>query len=219
MCDLPGCPSNGSEGPEEVTDDNRPRMRLEVTAASLSILSTMSRGWQQGAFGIVSDIGDKWGFEGLTRMAYCLALTRAICPEPDDGSLQRATPDSIRERIASVAGDEEADRMTTRMVTLGDQVHSAFDELVGIARNQQEDHFNKRFDAITDAEDMPQPLISTLLMTAAICFASVQRTDNVFALDQVQTALRAGVPTGDEAGEEIANLAAMFDLPDAPGAD
>lgn len=215
MCDLPGCPAN--DEPEEITPENRNRMRLECTSAAMHCMTTFARGWTQGAQGILADISDSWGFPGITRTMYCLAATAGILPRPKD-SLIRATPDSIREKLTQVAGEDVAESMATHMVVVGDQVNAGFEELCALAAKGHENQFEERFDTITDQPNMLQPLLATLMMYASVSFRDAQRLENTFALDQLQTAMRAGIELGadDEARAEVDALKAAFDLPDAP---
>lgn len=222
MCDLPGCPSNSDDAPLEITDENRPVMRLETASAGLTCLELFAKGWTSGAQGVLSDISDKWGFDGVTRVVYCISLACAHLPMPDDNPLQRATPDTIREKLTSVAGEEVADQMTVHMVTVGDQVFSAFEEMVGLARKGEEERFTARFDTVTDQENMLQPLIATILMHGGFVFMHAQRTRNVAALDRLQSAVRHGMDLGthdEEAARQLADLQASFELPDAPRGD
>lgn len=216
MCDLPGCPANDDQ-PEEITPENRNRMRLECTSAAMHSMSLFAKGWTQGAQGVLADISDSWGFEGITRTMYCLSLAAGILPRPKD-LLVRATPESIREKLTKVAGEEVAASMTTHMVVVGDQVNAAFEELCAIAVKGEEERFSDRFDAVTDQPNMLQPLLATLMMYGSMSFSAAQRNENTFALDQLQTAMRVGIELGenDEARAEVDALKAAFDLPDAP---
>jgi len=222
MCDLPGCPSNSDDDPLEITDENRPVMVLETTSAGLSCLDLFAKGWTSGAQGVLSDISEKWGFEGVSRVVWCLALACATLPMPDDNPLQRADSKSIRAKLTSVAGEEVADQMTAHMVTVGDQVFGAFEEMVSIARSGDEARFHDRFDTVTDQRDMLQPLIATIMMHGGFVYMHAQRAQNISALEQLQTAVRQGVDLGKHAGQtakEIADLTALLELPDAPEGD
>lgn len=218
MCDLPGCPSNNDDDePLEITDANRPVMRLETSSAGLSCLDLFSKGWTQGAQGVLADISEKWGFPGVSRVIYCLSLACATLPMPKDNPLQRADASTIREKLTSVAGEEVASQMTTHMVTVGDQVFSAFEEMVAIAKAGNEDRFHDRFDTVTDQKNMLQPLIATILMHSGYVYMHAQKEGNVPALEQLQAAVRSGMDLGthdEEAARQVADLKAMLDLPD-----
>lgn len=222
MCDMPGCPANGGDEPIELTEENRAHMRVEATSAAIQMLNMFVRGWSNGAEGILSDISNKWGFTGVTRCVYVLAQAVVILPVPEDSPLKAATPDSIRARIAKLAGEEIAEHVALQMITFGDQVQAAFKEVIALARkgHEHEEYFTTRFDQITDAENMLQPLIQSFMMHATVVFAAAQREENTFALDQFQSACRAGIDLGkhdEEAAQELQDLAAMFKLDDADG--
>lgn len=222
MCDMPGCPSNRDDRPPEVTEETRPAMRVEASSAALKILEVFARGWTNGAEGILSDISDSWGFEGISRVMYCLSLSCAILPMPDDAPLKRATSSDIRNSLARVAGEEVADQMAHHMVTVGDQVFSAFEEMKSLAVKGTEDDWHQRFDTVTDQENMLQPLVNTIMIHGAVVFREAQRERNAAALDQLQAAVRAGLDMGShdrKAAEEIASLNAAFELDDAPDGD
>lgn len=216
MCNLPGCPA-GDDQPEEITPENLNRMRLECTSATMHTMSLFAKGWTQGAQGVLADISDTWGFPGITRVMYCLSLTAGILPTPKDAVI-RATPESIREKLTKVAGEEVADSMTTHMMVVGDQINAAFEELRSLAVKGDEAAFDTRFDTVTDQENVLQPLLATLMMYGSMSFAAAQREENTSALDQLQTAMRIGLDLGsnDEARAEVDALKAAFDLPDAP---
>lgn len=221
MCNLPGCPSNRDDMPPEVTDENRPAMRVEASSAAIKILEVFSRGWTGGAQGILSDIGDSWGFEGISRVMYCVCLSSALLPMPENG-IQRATAASIRENLARVAGEEVADQMAHHMITVGDQVFAAHEELRTLAATGTEDAWHARFDKITDQENMFQPLVSTVMVHGAVVFREAHRTKNAAALDQLQAAVRNGIDLGrhdQKAQDEIAALQACFAMDDAPDGD
>lgn len=218
MCDLPGCPNNDDDEPEEITPENRNRMRLECTSAAMHCMTVFARGWTQGAQGILADISDRWGFTGITRSMYCLASAAGILPTPE-AKLIRATPDTIREKITKVAGPEAAESMTAQMVVMGDQVNSAFKELSSLAAQGREAEFNARFDKVTDQDNMLQPLLATLMMCGSVAFHEAQVADNTFALDQLQTAVRQDLELGDDDAKEIADLTALLNGPDAPEGD
>lgn len=221
MCDLPGCP-NGDSEPIELTDENRPAMRVEATSAALHMLNHYVRGWSQGADGILADISDKWGFAGVTRVMYIFAQAVAILPMPEDSPLQPATPQSIRERIARVAGEEAAEHLAVQMVAFGEQVTAAFKESVALAArgHEHEAAFTARFDQITDAENVVGPLLKSLMLYATVVFAAAQRDSNIFALDQFQSACRAGMDLGahdEDAARELAELTELFNMKEADG--
>lgn len=221
MCNLPGCP-NGDSEPIELTDENRSAMRVEATSAAIQMLNHYVRGWSQGADGILADISDKWGFVGVTRVMYVLAQAIVILPMPEDSPLKPATPESIKERLRMVAGEEAADHAAVQMIAFGEQVTAAFRETVALARrgHEHEDAFTTRFDQITDAENITGPLIKSIMLYATVSFAAAQRDDNTFALDQFQSACRAGIDLGqhdEEAALELAELTALFHLDDADG--
>lgn len=221
MCDLPGCPSNNNNVPPEITDENRPAMRVEASSAAIKILEVFSRGWTSGAQGILSDIGDSWGFEGISRVMYCVTLASALLPMPKD-AIQRATATSIKENLTRVAGEEVADQMAHHMITVGDQVFAAHQELTKLATSGTEDDWHERFDKITDQENMFQPLVSTVMVHGAVAFREAHRERNAAALDQLQAAVREGVDLGrhdQKAQDEIAALQACFALDDAPDGD
>jgi hypothetical protein len=216
---MPGCPSNDDSQPIELTDENRAHMKVEATAAALMLLTLYARGWLDGAHGVLADISSKWGFVGVTRVVFCLAQTVAILPVPEDSPLKDATPASIRAKLTRLAGEEMAEHVADQLISFGDQVQSAFKELVAIARkgatDADEDTFNTRFDTITDQDNMMQPLIEGVIMHAAVVFTAAQREGNTFALDQLQAACRAGLDLGkhdEETAKEIADLTALLHL-------
>lgn len=218
MCEIPGCP-NGSDEPIELTDENRAYMRVEATAAALNMLTMFCKGWTNGAEGILSDISGKWGFVAVTRCVYVLAQAVAILPEPKDSPLKKATPDSIREKLKKMAGEEFAEHVALQMITFGDQVQAAFKEVIAMARKGEghEEEFTRRFDEITDAENIMQPLIQAVMLHSTVVFSAAMRDDNTPALDQFQSAVRAGLDL-DEDGEvakEVADLTTVFNLDDA----
>lgn len=219
MCDHPSCPGNSGPGPIEVNDENRPIMRAESTLAALHALGHAARAWPSAAQGLFADISDRWGFPGTTRMTYVMCLAMTIFPPPKDGDPQRADMASIRERLATALGEEQvSDEMAAHLLTMGDQVDAAHRELIALAAahgDKAEEEFDQRFDAITDQPNMMQPLIATLLMQAAMRYGYARDQDNTFALDQFERACRTEVMTSDEDKQEIDDIAAAFDMPDA----
>lgn len=215
MCDLPGCPNNGSE-PIELTDENRAYMRVEASSAALHMLTLFARGWNNAANGVLEDISDKWGFIGITRTVYVLTQGIAILPAPEDSPLlQRATPDTIRARLREATGDSFAEHVALQMISFGDQVHAALKEIIALAGQgpAHEEKFNTRFDEITDAENMLQPLVQSVLMQATVVYVAAMRDKNTSALDQYQAACRAGLDLGkhdEAAAKEVEDLTALL---------
>lgn len=221
MCDLPGCP-NGDSDPIEITDENRMAMRVEATSAAIQMLNHFLRGWSTGAQGILEDVSRRWGFAGVTRVMYVMAQACVIMPMPEDSPLKRATPKTIVERLTQVTGAEIAEGLALQAITFGDQVQAAFKETIDLARkgHAHEDAFNTRFDQITDAEGIPEPLIQSLMMNATVVFSAAQRDENTSALDQFQSAVREGIDLDahdEEAALEVQALIDLFNQDDAAG--
>jgi hypothetical protein len=217
MCDLPGCPA-GDE-PLDVTSDNEQQFHVECTSAATQIMKMFRLGWTNGTQGVLSDISEKWGFPGITRVMYSLCGACAVLPRPDD-VMTRATPQSIREKLARVTGEEVEDQMVTSMMVAGDQVFAAFEECVALARQGDKTRFTERFDEVTDQENMLHPLVSSAVMVAGASLHHAERGQNTSALDQLQTFLAQDLDLDEYTGRRPASdLQAMFDLPDADRRD
>lgn len=217
MCDKPDCPANDDYEPMEVTDENRNYMRVEATSAAQHVLELFARGWGNGAHGIISDISDKWGFEGVTRMVYIVTRAIAILPVPEDSPLKMATPETINRRIREAAGNDIADHVALQMATFSEQVMAAFKEVTELGRkgDEHEEYFIRRFDEITDQEHMTQPLIQSLILHATVVLAAARKARNVFALDQFKQACASGLDLSGAGGrDEVADLNALLNLPD-----
>lgn len=214
MCDHPACPDNGGQ-PLPINDETEPMMRVEASSAALHCLSFVAKGWMSASHGLLQDQSAKWGFPGVTRMAWVMATACSILPKPADSPVTWSSPASMEERLTDEDGNPVPKELIAHLTVVSDQAQSAFKELVALSTSGTEDAFATRFDTITDQENLIQPLLAGLMANAGVHFVSAHRDGHTAALDQFQAAVRAGLPLDDE-DDQVDHLKALYDLPDAP---